>query len=363
MPPTKATIRNMDSESRSGVSPAVAAGIFFRLSSMAVCVALIIFIPAIALHAGQRNGGGCPGIGNEVERQGSRDATSCGPPGGGGQGVERKGKTGDSDGDGGSYLTKLWELDEGKPRDKYAIVIHRSNYLLPFAYNRSPSREPYLAEGSSENVKEAEVKFQLSFKVKLWQDLLGRDADLWFGYTQKSFWQLYDFSESSPFRETNYEPEMLVNFRTNFNFLGMDARTVTVGLNHQSNGRSGRYSRSWNRIVGNLGLEKRKFTLLLKTWYRIPEHDDDDNPDLDAYVGYGELWGYYLWKGHRFGVMLRNNLRSSHNRGAVQLDWGIPLTDRIAFYMQYFNGYGESLLDYNCGSNRISLGFTLIDWK
>lgn len=330
---------------------------------MAVCVAFIIFIPAITLQAGQRTGGGCPGIGNDRERPECRDDFAGQPRSGEGKGAGTEGKTADSRSDSGSYLTRLWELDDAKPRDKYAIVIHRSNYILPFAYNKSPSREPYLADGSRDNVEKSEVKFQISFKVKLWQDLFGKDADLWFGYTQKSFWQLYDTSESSPFRETNYEPEMLVNFRTNFNFLGIDTRTVTVGINHQSNGRSGRYSRSWNRIVGSLGLEKGSGTVLLKTWYRIPERDDDDNPDLDAYVGYGELWGYYLWKGQRFGVMLRNNLRSSHNRGAVQLDWGIPLTDRIGFYIQYFNGYGESLLDYNCGSNRISLGITLIDWK
>jgi phospholipase A1 len=63
--------------------------------------------------------------------------------------------------------------------------------------------------------------------------------------------------------------------------------------------------------------------------------------------------------------MLRNNLRSE-NLGAVQLDWSFPsplIGDKFSIYVQYFNGYGESLLDYNKSVNRISAGFMLVDWN
>ena len=117
--------------------------------------------------------------------------------------------------------------------------------------------------------------------------------------------------------------------------------------------------------------EKNDFNLLLKTWYRIPESAmNDDNPGIEGYLGYGELWAYYYWGKHKFDIMFRNNLRFGDNRGAVQVDWAFPLTfipfiknDRISGYIQYFNGYGEGLLDYNASSNRISLGFMLTDWK
>jgi phospholipase A1 len=203
----------------------------------------------------------------------------------------------------------------------------------------------------------------LSLKVKLWQDILGQKMDLWFGYTQRSFWQFYNFEDSSPFRETNYEPELLLNFRTDYDILGLRGRFVNLGFNHQSNGRSRPLSRSWNRAVMNFGFERDAFSFLLKAWYRVPESaEDDDNPNIEKYLGYGEIWVYYFLKKHRIGLMLRDNLSFHTNRGALQVEWSFPLFERIAGYLQYYVGYGESLLDYNHSVNRIGIGLILVDW-
>lgn len=290
-----------------------------------------------------------------------------------------------------SVIEKQWDmrLAPHKERNILALWPYRPCYFLPVAYNSSPNRDAALEYDPDAKAQYNEVKFQLSFKFKIWEDFFRgslrdtiekstgiRGMDVWIAYTQQSFWQLYNDAFSAPFRDTNYEPELLLNFRMQHEIpglMGTKLQFINAGFNHQSNGRSEPLSRSWNRIVGNVGLEKTfgtekkdSFNLLLKTWYRIPEdEDDDDNPDLSSYVGYGELWGMLYWKNHRFSLMLRNNLRSE-NKGAVQVDWSFPLPligDKVCGYIQYFNGYGEGLLDYNTSINRISAGFMLVDWK
>lgn len=270
-----------------------------------------------------------------------------------------------------SYLSQLWELDKDPFRGKLAIKMHRSNYILPFSYNWSPNGVPVETAFPGREVRKPEVAFQLSFKTKLWEDILGRNLDLWFGYTQRSFWQLYNFKDSAPFRETNYEPEMFINLPMDIDLPGIRLRSINFGFNHQSNGKSDPLSRSWNRIVANIGFEREHLfgtgdsaVLELKTWYRIPESEaKDDNPNIADYMGDGEIWGYYLREKHRFGMMVRNNLDFDDNHGAMQLEWSFPLNDRISGYIQYFIGYGESLLDYDHRVNRLGMGFILTDWN
>ncbi|PKN71185.1 MAG: phospholipase [Deltaproteobacteria bacterium HGW-Deltaproteobacteria-12] len=266
-----------------------------------------------------------------------------------------------------SILTQQWDLDKAHRKRTFLLRSYRPNYFLPVAYNSSPNNDEQLDVGSAARAQHNEAKFQLSFKLKAWEDIFNQDIDLWIAYTQLSYWQLYNSAFSSPFRDTNYEPELLINFRTNYELLGFHGRFINVGVNHQSNGRSQPLSRSWNRIVANVGWERNNFTLLWKVWYKMPEDEDkDDNPDITKYMGYGELWGTYYWNKHKVALMFRNNLRSGNNFGAVQLDWSFPLPlfkgDWLKGYIQYFNGYGESLLDYYQSINRISAGIMLTDW-
>lgn len=259
-----------------------------------------------------------------------------------------------------SFFTQLWELDENTRRGSYTITPHRSNYILPYTYNFNPNEAVLREAEPGKDLVNSEVTFQLSLKVKLWEDVAKQDMDLWVAYTQRSFWQLYDFQDSSPFRDTNYEPELLLNYRTNYSLFGVQNRFINVGINHQSNGQSEPLSRSWNRVVANAGFEVNNFSFLVRGWCRIPEDDrHDDNPKIEKYLGYGELWSYYFWKKNRFGLMLRNNLRFHDNLGAVQAEWSFPLFKKISGYLQYFYGYGESLMDYDHRVNRVGLGIIL----
>ena len=260
-----------------------------------------------------------------------------------------------------SYFTQIWQLDKATRAGKPGVTFHRSNYAMPATYNFSPNQAPYREIDPTRTWTRPEFTLQLSFKARLWRDMFGKDLNLWAAYTQRSFWQLYDFDDSSPFRETDYEPELLLTATSHLKLLGLKVRFVQFGFNHQSNGQSEPLSRSWNRVVANLGVERGSLSVLVKGWIRL--HDAvDDNPGLTHYVGNGELWGYYFLKKHRLAVMLRDNLNFHDNKGAVQLEWSFPMFAMIAGHVQYFYGYGESLLDYNHRINRIGVGFIFSDW-
>jgi len=245
----------------------------------------------------------------------------------------------------------------------FVITPHKPNYILPVAY-KQPNTRPY-QNMAGEKIDDVEMKFQLSYKIQLFTPLLNKYGSLYFAYTNQSYWQAYNSNDSSPFRETNHEPEAFFTIPADRKILGFRNRLIAIGINHQSNGRSGDLSRSWNRIFAAFIFEKGNLYFSIKPWYRIPESSaDEDNPDINDYMGYGEFRAFYKKGQQLFGLLLRNNLDPAANRGAVQVDWSFPLpgSDRVKGYLQYFNGYGESLIDYNASSNRIGLGFLLTDW-
>lgn len=249
----------------------------------------------------------------------------------------------------------------------FTLMSHRNNYILLGAYNfhgrdTSDYQEVYKAEDIEAD--NTEVQFQLSIKTPLAVDLFNQRIDLFAAYTVRSFWQLYNSDVSSPFRETNHEPEVWLQLRSDWEIFGFQNNISALGLNHMSNGQGGTLSRSWNRIYAAIAFERGNLVFMLRPWIRIEEDfEDDDNPDITDYYGHGELWMAYKYKKHTFSLMTRNNLESGFSRGAVELGWSFPLFGYpfLKGYLQYFSGYGESLVDYNHYVNRIGLGLQLTD--
>ncbi|OQY23649.1 MAG: hypothetical protein B6I37_05030 [Desulfobacteraceae bacterium 4572_35.2] len=244
-----------------------------------------------------------------------------------------------------SLLEQRLNTEEAGGYNPFTLTAHRRNYLLPVTYNNNTNGRPFI-----------------------WNDIIG-DADLWGAYTNISFWQAYNDTYSSPFRDSNHEPEIFLAFQGKRKFLGFQNTYNTFGVVHQSNGQGGSRSRSWNRVYLHSVFERGNFAIAFKPWYRLPEDkkssttdpSGDDNPDIDRFMGYGEITAAYKLDEHVFSLMLRNNLRGSGNKGAVQLDWTFPLTQHLKGYVQYFNGYGESLIDYDASVNRIGVGIVLTD--
>ncbi|AHI28985.1 phospholipase A [Marinobacter similis] len=247
-----------------------------------------------------------------------------------------------------------------------SFVGHKPTYILPVTWVKDPNSTPSSPRlGGSDydyDLEREEVKYQISFKVPLLTGMLDDRTTMWFGYTQKSFWQVYNQDESAPFRETNYEPELFLRYQTDLKIGKGTMNAVTFGFNHQSNGQSEPRSRSWNRITASAAYSYDRWLFILQPWYRIPEGDEDDNEDIERFLGHANYTAVYKLREDRtLSLNLMNNLRSD-NKTSVEFGYSFPMGDTVRGFFQYYNGYGESLIDYNERTERFGIGIMLNDW-
>ena len=266
-----------------------------------------------------------------------------------------------------SLVSRRIRKDKAHVLQPFTLMAHKPNYILLGTYNAigyNPKLYQEHVNDPDVDVDDIEAQFQVSLKFPLLVDLFD-EVDVYAAYTNRSFWQVYNSDASSPFRETNHEPEAWFQFDPDWQFFGFNNSANVLGIVHQSNGRSGVLSRSWNRIYANFIVDKGSFVLSFKPWIRIPEDEnEDDNPDITDYLGHYQVLAAYKWKENVFSVMSRNNLESGFEKGAVELTWSFPFWKYpyLKGYVQYFTGYGESLIDYNQYVNKIGVGFALTDW-
>lgn len=270
-------------------------------------------------------------------------------------------------------LDRMWPVGNEIERSKALaglLLQYKPNYLMIDSVH-APAAQPVSANplntaAAPESYTASETKLQASVKARLpivwpWGD------SVWIGYTQQSHWQSFNSSNSRPFRETNYEPEVIFlshRFGDGVPTLGnLTPRLANFAFVHQSNGQSLPRSRSWNRITAELGSEyrfdnddERRFTVMVKPWWRLRNGDrNDDNPDIENYLGHGEVTFNY-WHGRdHYAVLMRER--------AIQLDWSFPLwiesLNSANLQLQYFNGYGHSLIDYSHRLHSFGIGISL----
>jgi len=269
----------------------------------------------------------------------------------------------------GSLLTGRWELDYDL--DNFIIRPYKPVYFSPIFYSSNVNRLPQTPNPRTSltealNYDHLESKIQLSFKTKLGNDLLGSNIDLWLGYTQSSYWQIYNSQESRPFRETNHEPEFIFVLPTNYSLLGYQGQLLSLSLNHQSNGQDEPLSRSWNRLILSVGFDRPDWAILFRPWWRIPEasDDEDENPGILDYVGRAELLVVHRrGNSHQIATQIRHSMKGGEDsHGSINLNWSYPCFDRLRCHAEIFLGYGESLIDYNHKVTTIGLGVALLEW-
>lgn len=260
-----------------------------------------------------------------------------------------------------SLIDNAWAFDPDASR--YTIRVYRPNYLKVANYTDNPNEAPFKVLFDAVNNPDAELdsteaEFQISFKARIWATEDKRFG-VWAAYTQQSQWQLYNEELSRPFRETNYQPELIASYNPDVSFGGFRWSLFNIGYNHQSNGRSDPISRSWDRVIAEFGIERDNFALLIRPWF-ITDDGGDDNPDIADYMGHGDITAVYKRNGHSFTLMGRGNVNTG--KGAGRLTWtSPPLLGPLRGYVDAFSGYGQSMIDYNWRQNTIGIGVTLND--
>ena len=240
----------------------------------------------------------------------------------------------------------------------FSLKAHHTNYYLPL----SLSLEQYYSYEESEEYRQIESQVQISVRFDLFYNLFGMNEIFSLAYTQQAFWQNY--TPSSPFRETLYNPEAFFLFPLE----GEKLRALQTGYAHQSNGQGLSYnddgsiseqnnrSRTWNYLYATVHALHSNIGLELTAWARILKTEEDSTPDLYDYIGYGNLKLRYTPDNHWLEIMVRGNLATGY--GAIEASYSYPLwfRDDLFWYAKVFEGYGESLIDYNNHITTFSLG-------
>lgn len=256
------------------------------------------------------------------------------------------------------WRKNMLESEPGKKRLSLDFSPHKLNYFITNGLPGDPA---------------AQVKFQISAKYQVFEGNLKIFKRNYFplhmAYTQKSFWNIG--IPSAPFEENNYNPEVFLDYQVEGSGIYLDH--VVISGEHESNGRDGAESRSWNRLYVLLlfgieakdGLEekgvlrKEKYSAYLKLWQAYGYEDQDDylksigrNEKFLDYAGRGEV-GFSIRELPYLSniAWLKNNqldfktrIFRDWDKGSIEIGYhqNIPYTN-FFLYLQYWDGYGESL--------------------
>jgi phospholipase A1 len=208
------------------------------------------------------------------------------------------------------------------------------------------------------------VKFQFSLKAVPFDTLLESWIQPTVGYTQTSFWDI--FGRSSPFYDTSYKPSAFISLPNVFRRTNSWTLDLQGGYQHESNGKGGSSSRSMNTIYGQFNLrvgdsDKWHVSITPRAWFYIL--DLSDNPDIANYRGYGNIAIKGGYEKYELGAKLQTGDNGQH--AGLEVDLTAPFLRKYHFmpyfHVQYWNGYGETLLGYNQYTHSVRFGLGLYE--
>ena len=217
------------------------------------------------------------------------------------------------------------------------------------------------AIGPRPSATNSDVKFQVSISQRLTKSTLPFNTYLFLFYNQKVFWNV--FENSMPVHDFNFNPGIGVSKL-------LIAKDRVIGkasllIEHESNGRDNDNSRSWNKIslCGSIYISP-QFMIHAKYW--IPIVDGQHNRDILRYCGIFQNGLQVMSNDKKYGMAITLVKRQGWNLNfntIVELNYRLFKKDNQYMFLQYYNGYGDNLLDYNKFHSRLRFGIVIKpDW-
>lgn len=231
-------------------------------------------------------------------------------------------------------------------RDQPYFGLYKDNY---FIFGPSVGPRP-----TRENTN---IKFQISIAQRLTNATLPGGTFLYLFYSQKCFWNVLE--NSMPMTDLNFNPGIGLTkplFVKN-RYIGK----VSLILEHESNGRDGDASRSWNKVslATNIIIDP-NLQVAGKVW--IPIIDGQNNRDILKYCGIYQVSVQASSNNRKFTgsvtLVKRQGWNLNYNT-IIELAYRWSTRANQYLFMQYYNGYGEGLLEYNVFKSQLRFGIVI----
>lgn len=237
--------------------------------------------------------------------------------------------------------------------DSVRRVLEQSPYFSLYKDNYFVVGTMLDEEPTKENT---DAKFQLSIQQRLTRSVLPFDTYLYIQYTQQAYWNV--IQKSMPIRDINFNPGFgighLIIYKNRYK------GKAFVMMEHESNGKAGVDSRSWNRLSLGVMLDLNKnFQMQVKAWH--PFVDGRNNQDILYYSGIMQFAGNFRTNCNRFhlGVVMTQRKYWFKYNARVELSYKFNRRGNQYLFLQYYNGFGENLLEYKQYKNVLRFGFVI----